>query len=458
MKILRYIPIFFIFISFAYSGEIHAPENILKLSDTSSSAVALQQNPEINQLENEIYLQNKKINDIQKDINKFNKELEEVSKEKSSLSKEVRELNISLKKSKLEVNKVNNDIHKANLKLTLLGNNLSSNFTDIEKLKKTYIKLLQNQNENTDHSIYYLLLYENYSFLNFLRKLHQTQILNKKISNTVKELKIKGSNIKKDQLSVLVQKNHLSLLEKELVDRKKITQIITNNQNKLLQKTKNKEDEYQALLKEKIDEATGLYKELYEYEAALEFAIDPKIIPKQRKGFLSWPAETSRITQSYGCTSFAKRSGIYSKCHHNGVDFGTKYGKILSVADGIVKATESSYHSRCGYGKWVIIEHNNGLSSLYGHLSKFIVREGQSIKRGDIIAYSGNTGVSIAAHLHFSLFLTTGLKIVPYSNISSRAACRGFNVPVAPSGAELNPICYFPENRYQNKEGCFLNN
>ena len=354
------------------------------------------------------------------------------------------------------MNKVNNDIRKANLKLSLLGNNLSDNFSDIEKLKNTYIKLLQKQNESTDQNIYYLLLYENYNFLDFLRKLYQTQILNKKISGTVKELKVKGSNIKKDQSSVIIQKNRLSLLEKELVDRKKLTEIIANSQKKLLQKTQNKEDEYQALLKEKINESTDLYKELYEYEAALEFAIDPKTIPKQRKGFLSWPAETSRITQSYGCTSFAKRSGIYSKCHHNGVDFGTKYGKILSVADGVVKTTESSYHSRCGYGKWVIIEHNNGISSLYGHLSKFIVREGQSIKRGDIIGYSGNTGVSIAAHLHFSLFLTTGLKIVPYSNISSRSACRGFNVPVAPSGAELNPICYFPENRYQNKAGCFL--
>ncbi len=451
----RYVYLFLLFVPLVvHSQEIQAPQNIISVSGDDPNIVPI--SSEIDRLEDEISSQNNKIQDIQKDIDKYNKELEEVGQTKSSLAKEVRELNLSLKKAALEVNKVNNDIHKANLKLTLLGDNLSNNFSDTEKLKNTYIKLIQRQNENEHQNIYYLLAHESYNFLDFIRKLHQTELLNNKISNTIKSLRLKGSNIKKDQSSVISQKKKLSILERELADRKTVIEIITNNQKVLLKETENEEDKYQELLKEKIDESTDLYRELYEYESALEFAIDPKTIPKERKGLLSWPAETSRITQSYGCTSFAKRSGIYSKCHHNGVDFGTKYGKILAAADGVIKTTESSYHSRCGYGKWVIINHNNGISSLYGHLSKFVVREGQSVKRGEIIGYSGNTGVSIAAHLHFSLFLTTGLKVVPYSNISSRSACRGFNVPVAPSGAELNPICYFPENRYQNKEGCFL--
>ena len=141
MKVLRYIPIFFIFVSLTYSEEIQAPKNTLNLPG-ESNVIVLKESSEIDRLEDEIYSQNKKINDIQKDINKFNKELEEVGKEKNSLSKEVRELNISLKKSKLEVNKVNNDIRKANLKLSLLGNKSDNQILTIEvgKEKNSYIK------------------------------------------------------------------------------------------------------------------------------------------------------------------------------------------------------------------------------------------------------------------------------------------------------------------------------
>ena len=69
------------------------------------------------------------------------------------------------------------------------------------------------------------------------------------------------------------------------------------------------------------------------------------------------------------------------------------------------------YNGR-GYGNHIIINHGYGYSTLYGHMSKFAVRPGQKIKRGDIIGYVGNTGSSTGPHVHYEV-IKNGKKINP---------------------------------------------
>ncbi|MDE7452255.1 MAG: M23 family metallopeptidase [Paramuribaculum sp.] len=84
---------------------------------------------------------------------------------------------------------------------------------------------------------------------------------------------------------------------------------------------------------------------------------------------------------------------------HRGVDISLHVGDTIRAAfDGKVRMTK---FDRGGYGYYVVIRHDNGMETVYGHLSKFIAKPDQRVKAGDPIALGGNTGRSTGPHLHF---------------------------------------------------------
>ena len=84
---------------------------------------------------------------------------------------------------------------------------------------------------------------------------------------------------------------------------------------------------------------------------------------------------------------------------HNGIDLKVQVGDTIRAAfDGRVRLTQ---YERKGYGYYVVIRHNNGLETVYGHLSGFIAQPDQVVKAGDPIGLGGNTGRSTGSHLHF---------------------------------------------------------
>ncbi len=95
---------------------------------------------------------------------------------------------------------------------------------------------------------------------------------------------------------------------------------------------------------------------------------------------------------------------------HAGIDFTAPIGtEIYATGNGVVAKTE--YNGR-GYGNNVVIQHGYGYSTLYGHMSRFAVRPGQRVKRGDVIGYVGNTGSSTGPHVHYEV-IKNGKKIDP---------------------------------------------
>ncbi len=91
---------------------------------------------------------------------------------------------------------------------------------------------------------------------------------------------------------------------------------------------------------------------------------------------------------------------------HNGYDFNLTYQPVYAAASGKVIYANWEYSGLPdhGYGRMVMIEHRHGYVTLYGHLSKFLVKRGQKVKIGQKIAISGNTGHSTGPHLHFTVF------------------------------------------------------
>jgi murein DD-endopeptidase MepM/ murein hydrolase activator NlpD len=86
---------------------------------------------------------------------------------------------------------------------------------------------------------------------------------------------------------------------------------------------------------------------------------------------------------------------------HYGIDFTAPTGTDVYVTgDGVVEKIESSFR---GYGNSITINHGYGIKTLYGHLNGFNVKQGQKVKRGDIIGFVGSTGLSTAPHLHYEV-------------------------------------------------------
>ncbi len=115
------------------------------------------------------------------------------------------------------------------------------------------------------------------------------------------------------------------------------------------------------------------------------------------RGF-AMPTTNTKITDIFGYRPRRRRV-------HNGIDIKVYVGDtIRSAFDGKVRIVKNQGRRR-GYGKYILIRHNNGIETLYGHLSKWLVTEGQNVKAGQPIGLGGNTGRSSGSHLHFETLL-----------------------------------------------------
>jgi murein DD-endopeptidase MepM/ murein hydrolase activator NlpD len=109
-----------------------------------------------------------------------------------------------------------------------------------------------------------------------------------------------------------------------------------------------------------------------------------------------WPVQ-GRITGSFG-----ERTDPFSGegAFHRGVDISSDIGtRIIAPADGVVQYADMMN----GYGRTVMVDHGNGVSTLYGHLSGFAVSQGQQVHRGDTLGYVGQSGRSTGPHLHYEV-------------------------------------------------------
>ena len=130
-----------------------------------------------------------------------------------------------------------------------------------------------------------------------------------------------------------------------------------------------------------------------------------------------WPVE-GQVTGSFG-----ERIDPFNGegAFHSGVDIGSSYGaRIIAPADGIVMVTEVMG----GYGKAIVIDHGNGISTRYGHLSGYAVTNGQRVNRGDVIGYVGESGRSTGPHLHYEVRINN-TPVNPYKYLRINVAHSG---------------------------------
>ncbi len=117
------------------------------------------------------------------------------------------------------------------------------------------------------------------------------------------------------------------------------------------------------------------------------------------------PVSLSELTR-FGSAFGTRMHPILKKIrHHDGIDLTAPLGtKIYATADGVVL---QAHYTTGGYGRKILIDHGFGYKTLYGHCYKILVEPGQKVKRGEVIGLVGNTGLSVAPHLHYEVWVNS---------------------------------------------------
>ncbi len=394
----------------------------------------------VDELKKNIENHSEKIKQLDEEIKKYEKQIENTGAEAKTLQGAINTLDVSQKKITTEIKKTETNIDKTNLVIQDLGNEIVSIQSKIgsntEAIKRSINELYQADDTTLIENIL-----SDKSLADILDQYETINRFQDSIRTKTVELESYQTDLSVKKNATEGEKKKLVSLKSELGDQNQVLSNTKKEKSTLLSATKNKEAEYKKILADRQAQKEKFEKELFDFESALKRAIDPNSFPTGKKGILAYPLDSIFVTQAFGRTVDAKR--LYVSGTHNGVDFRASRGTpIKSALDGVVLGTgNTDAQSGCySYGKWVLIKHPNGLSSLYAHLDLIKVSAGQSVKTSEIIGYSGQTGYATGPHLHFTLYASQGVEIQRYSSSKN---CKNVDIPIASSNAYLDPMLYF---------------
>lgn len=402
----------------------------------------------LDDLQSKIQEKTEQINQIEKDIARYEKELQTVGGERKTLESAIAQLNITRQKLLSDITLTQKKIEQTGYSIEQLASAIQEQEQKIQKNNSVIGTALQTMQESDNESLVEIILGTN-SLTDMWTEFDQLEQIQITLRDELEQLRALKADL--SDKKELEQKEHdsLSAYKSKLDGQKKVIEVNKQQKDQLLSTTKNKETEYQKLLEEKRLAAQKFESELQDYEAQLQYAQDPSKLPQKGSSVLAWPVEIPVITQGFGLTSFAK-SGAYGYKDgqpnpHRGIDFKASVGTpLLATAAGTVRdAVNMDAVPGCySYGRWVLIDHDNGLSTLYAHMSVMSVSAGDTVKTGQIIGYAGASGYATGPHLHFSVFDRNAVKISPFS---WSVGCKNTKVPFAPYEAYLNPFEYLPK-------------
>ncbi|MEK7564065.1 MAG: peptidoglycan DD-metalloendopeptidase family protein [Patescibacteria group bacterium] len=377
---------------------------------------------------------------LEEQIRIYQGELDTLGKQKDSLSGSIKELDLTKKKLITDISVTQKKIDRTNLKIEGLSSDIGSKEGAILNHRDSIALEIRETNELENQSLITSILSKD-DFSTIWNDVDARAVVREKIIENISKLK-EIKVVLEDTRSLTVNaKNELIKLKTELADQQKIIVQNANEKTKLLKQTQNSESAYQTLVKAQTAKKIAFEQELRSYESQLKFILDPSKLPSA--GVLSWPLDRTYVTQEFGAKTGPHRTYASG---HSGTDFRARTPlPVYSMADGVVLGTGDTDLLCPGvsFGKWVFIKYDNGLSSTYGHLSLIKASEGQKVRRGEVVGYTGGTGRSTGPHLHVSLYVSSAVEV---STLPSKS-CPGKTLkqPIAATNAYLDPMYYLPK-------------
>lgn len=388
---------------------------------------------------------NTEIQRLKNEIAELQKNLNLTTAQKQTLQTTIKALDLQIQKLQKSVTLTSSQISVKDKEIGNLSGKIRTTEEQISDTKVAVASTLR-QLERMDQEYLVTTLLGGGTLSSFFDQAVTVGSLRGELQNKIQDLGSLRNTLENNKTSAETKRKELATLKTNLNQQKQGVTAAKADQTTLLAQTKNKEGEYQKLIAKKQAEQEKFESDLRDFESQLGLSVAAGSLPPARAETLQWPVDSVRITQNFGNTSFATQNPqVYGGRGHTGIDFAASPGtRILAARGGVVLGTGNTDATcpNASFGKWVFVRHDNGLSTLYAHLSTISVSKGQGVAGGDVVGYSGSTGYATGPHLHFGVYASTGSEIASFPSSS----CKGktYTMPVGDITAYLNPFSYLP--------------
>ncbi len=431
----------FLLIAFlpALAGRVKA--QTVSQSAAASSATSSATTTDVTTLQQMIEQKSQEMKQIEAQKQALQDKLDAIGQSKSSLSQEVQSLNYQISQLNLQIQANQLTSQELGLEIQSSNESIASIQDEITQRKQVIAKLMVEVEQADNESPLFTILGSD-TLSDSVSKTNSAYLLNKSLVDSLSELADLQDSLGQKVTEASQQKQQKQAEEINLANTQNILQDQKQEKNAVLTETKNQEQVYQSQMDQLDEQQLEISQVIEGIESKLRASFNPKLLPSEIHSTLSFPVENVIITQGYGYTKFAERA--YKTDFHTGVDFGVSIGTpVYAAADGVVLRADNndkgtSRWRRYQYGKYILINHENNLTTLYAHLSRQVVKVGDIIKRGELIGYSGNTGYAFGPHLHLGVYYTPELELksIPPAN------------GLVPVGVTVDPMGYLPDTGF----------
>ncbi len=406
-------------------------------------------------IQKQIDAHNAQVDALNQEIAQYQTQLDATTKKKQTLQNTLAQINLSIKKTTASISVTQNKIGSTQLQIQQLAGGIADTQQAITVGEAGLAQSLRRVNEADDVPLVLQVISSDTAPAAW-QDIDAIVSLDQAVGDNIATLSDHKQTLATKKSAVETQQSQLVTQKKTLLAQQGSLSATKGAQSDLLTQTKAQESTYQSIIAQKKAQEAGFEDALSNLKAQLNVAVNPSEITPPGPGILQWPIDgTIRITQYFGNTPFAQSNPtLYSGHGHDGLDIAAPIGTPVHAAlSGTILATgntdlsHSTRGQRCySFGKWVMIKHNNGINTMYAHLSQISVSQGQSVSTGDVIGYSGETGYATGPHLHFGVYVSAVTQIIPLGQATRAVGtpCALAVMPVPPVSGYLNPLNYLP--------------
>ncbi len=375
------------------------------------------ENTSLSELNREIAAKRKEIEEMNKRISAYQTSIRKKQRQKITLKNQVEILEEQIAKATLEIKKIQTQINQINLEIQVNEEEIAKTEDHIQNLRKQIAEMIRTLYREDDKT--YLEAVVLYSSLSdFLNQLTYLENLENDLKISLDQVKIYKQQLDQEKANLKERQTRLKNIKKELEDKKAQLESKQTTKEYLLEQTRRDEVRYKYLL----ERERALYQQINSEITSLEKAIREKMKNTGQLGDLSggfiWPVPSRYITAYFHDPDYPYRH-IFE---HPAIDIRAKQGTpVKAVASGYVARVREA---GVGGYSYIMIVHDQGLSTVYGHISKALVQEGTYVVQGQTIALSGGMPGTPGAGR-----LTTG----PHLHLEVRL-----------NGIPVNPLSYLP--------------